>query len=432
MRSCVIIFYILFFTFQAQADLNSTYGFGSTSAALAGSNRAKSYDGFTVERNPALMSFSGERTSYGLFGAFDQFQDLENVQTDSVFLGGTNTTSTVDTDVPDTLNFLLGSIWSVGNSERNYRVGVTVSAPVDKVTEPTTKDTYLPQYAMYLADSQRLTLSAAASTQLGDRLSLGVGVAYYLVLGATYQSRMPSDGSTQRTTTANLKTTVKPAYAPIAGLAWKVSDADILSLNYIGVRDSKLKAKSDVVLGIVGATPVAFEGEASLFYDPETFSFGYASEGDQTDFLLALDYERWGRFNGSAMQLSFITFQGSFKQYPVDAQYKDILVARLGVSTKIGSGSLKTGLAYRPSPTPALEKETNYLDSNRVIYGLGYGWPSRLFGLLEQPITIDLHSQIHYLIPKTVVKENPSSIGGPRYEVKGYVLSYGVNFNVGI
>ncbi|MGE3972938.1 MAG: OmpP1/FadL family transporter [Bdellovibrionales bacterium] len=432
MSTFLNLLFVLLLPVESWADMNSTYGFGSTSAALAGSNRAKSYDAFTVERNPALMSFSGARTSYGLLGGFDQFQDLENVNTDSVFLGGSNTTSSVDTDVPDTLNVLVGSIWTFGSSDRDYRVGLTVSAPVDKVTEPTTKDLYQPQYAMYLSDSQRLSLSAAISRRLGERWSLGVGLAYYLVQGATYQSRMPSDGATARTTTANLKTTVKPAYAPLAGLAWKATDRQTWSLNYVGIRDSKLKARSEVVLGIVGATPVAFEGEASLFYDPETWSLGYTYEGENTDILLALDYERWGRFNGSAMQLSFITFQSTFRQYPVDAQYKDILVPRLGLSTRVGEGSVKTGLAYRPSPTPALEKETNFLDSDRVIYGLGYGFPSTLFGLLDSPLTIDLHSQVQYLMPKTVIKENPSSIGGPRYEVRGYVFSYGINFNVGI
>ncbi len=426
-RTILVLLVIL--PFKSNADIGSTYGFGSSTAALAGANRTLAYDGFALDRSPSLMSFMPTVNSYGIIGAKDFFQDIGRVQTDNFFYGGSSQSASVDPDVPDTFNFLFGSIWALGKSDRNYRLGITFSAPLDKVTEPSSKDAYQPQYSGYASDTQRLSVSAGFSGMLNEQLSLGVALNYYLVEGATYQARMPTDTGTGRTSTSNLKMTVKPTIAPAGGLTWS-DKTSFLTLYYAAPRDHKVKMKSDVLIGIIGSTPVRIDSEASLFYDPETISLGYAHSDSTFDFMASADVERWSRYDGGYIKSEYN--MASFHQYPITMSFKDILIGKLGMSLKDGARAWRMGLAYRPSPHSDLENQTNYIEPDRWVLGLGHGFPSTVWGLFDEKIQVEFHAQGHYLVPKEYTKNDSTYIGGPGYKVGGYVFSYGINLSVGI
>jgi len=427
---------IIFIGLQSKADLTGTYGFGSTTAALAGANRARSYDGFTMEKNPALMSESGSRTSYGLLGSQSYFDGISNVVVDNTYIGGKRTVGSVDTKISDTFNFLFGSVWAIGKSTHNYRLGAAFSIPVDKFAEGTTKDTYEPQYAMYMSDSQRVTLSVGGSATLVPSLNLGLGAVYYMQQGATLISRMPLDGGAgnPHTSTINFKDTAKPSLAAIVGMAWDIDENDTVALNYVGVRDQKLTTYADNQIGFInsGNVPLDLTTTASIFYDPEVWSLGYVRQLGATDLNFAVECERWSKFSGANAHISFITLTPQLTQYPEDTSYHDIWVPRIGISTPGFGGTVRAGYAYRPSPTPALNGQTNFVDSDRHILAMGYGFPSKLFGMLEDAVQIETHVQGQYLVPKDVLKDDPNSIGAPGYKVRGFVVSYGLNINVGI
>lgn len=424
------------------ADLGSTYGFGSSTAALAGSNRSVAYDAFAMDRSPSLMSFLPTMSSYGFLGARDDFEKIENVHTDDFFYGGSSQTGNFDTDIPDTFNFLFGSIFAIGKSERNHRIGVTFSTPVDKLTELTTKDAYQPQYSGYSADSQRMTVALGGSTRAMEWMTVGFGLNYYLVQAASYESRMPSDTGSGRTTTGNMKMTVKPALAPFLGVTFvsngevfkpgSTESANYYTLYYSGARDNKFKMRSDVLIGVIGTTPVSFDNEASLFYDPETWSFGYTFKSSYLDVSASLDRELWSRYDGGIMKYSFRTFQGTFTQYKNDISFKDIWIPKVGMSFKWSDSAFRTGIAYRESPHSDLSGQTNYIEPDRWIGGLGYAFSSKIFGLLDEAINFESHFQAHYLIPKTVTKTDSTSLGSPGYKVGGWVYSYGLNMVIGI
>ncbi|HEX4922459.1 MAG TPA: outer membrane protein transport protein [Bdellovibrionales bacterium] len=418
----------------ARADMDHMFGYGSTTAALAGSNRARSYDAFAILQNPALMSQKpeGEFTS-GFLGAVDYFQDLENVVIDNPFIGGSSVRyGSVDTDVPDVFNFMLGSLWTLRDShpEEAWRFGMTLNVPADKVMEPQTKDIYQPQYAMYLANTHRLGLNFALSRKFGEKWSVGAGVAYYLMTGATVVARLPADGTPSKTSTANLRMIVKPALAPLLGVAFMPTENETWTLNYKGVKDARVATKFDSTIEALGSAPFIFNANGSIFYDPETFSLGYANVRGPWEYTFALDYERWSMFEGAVVKFEFETFTGTFRQYPFDTWYKDIWVPRVGLSYYMNPGYWRVGYAYKPSPTPELRRETNFLDSDRHILGLGYDWEGGLLGLVDKPVRWSTHLQGHYLNPKDVVKENSTDIGAPGYTVKGFVISYGINLTI--
>ena len=424
------------------ADIGSTYGFGSSTAALAGANRSAGYDGYAMDRSPSLMSFLPSVNSYGLLGAHDEFEKIQNVHTDDFFYGGSSQTGDFDTNIPDTFNFLFGSVFALGKSDWNHRIGVDFSMPVDKVTEPSTKDNYQPQYAGYSSDSQRMTVSLGGSSMPADWLSVGFGMHYHLVQAASYESRMPSDTGAGRTTTGNLKMTVKPVIAPFAGATLvtnpeslkpeSVESSHYFTIHYLAARDAKVKIRNEVLMGVVGSTPVSFDNEASLFYDPETWSLGWAYKSINIDVMASLDRELWSKYDGGIMKYSFRTFQGTFQQYKNDIIFKDIWIPRVGVSFKWSDSAFRMGAAYRESPHSDMDGKTNYIEPDRWIGGLGYSFPSKMFGLLDSPIKLESHVQAHYLVPKQVTKTDSTSLGAPGYKIGGWMFSYGINVVVGI
>lgn len=421
---------------RASADMDHMFGYGSTTAALAGSNRARSYDAFAILQNPALMSLKeNEEMTAGFLGAVDYFQDLENVVIDNPYVGGSGVrTGSVDTDVPDVFNFMIGSTWNLKESDKAaaWRFGMTINVPADKVMEPQTKDIYQPQYAMYLANTHRLGLNFALSRKYGDKFAVGAGVAYYLMTGATVVARLPADGTPSKTSTANLRMIVKPALAPLLGFAFMPTGTETWTMNYKGVKDARVATRFDSTIEALGSAPFIFNANGSIFYDPETFSVGYANVRGPWEYTFAVDYERWSQFEGAVVKFEFETFTGTFKQYPFNTWYRDIWVPRAGLSYHMAPGYWRVGYAYKPSPTPNLGGETNFLDSDRHIVGLGYDWEGGLLGLVDKPVRWSTHLQGHYLNPKDVVKQNSTDIGAPGYTVKGFVVSYGINLTINL
>jgi long-subunit fatty acid transport protein len=426
---------LLFFVSSASADIDHMYGFGSTTAASAGSNKARSYDAYTIQLNPALMSFSpGGQVSTGFLGAVDHFEKLQNVVIDNTYVGGSSVRSgDVETNVPDTFTFLIGTVTALSENEKAWRFGIGLGFPGDKLMEPTTKDIYQPEYAMYMSDTQRFAANFALSRKFGEHVAVGLGLSYHLMTGATVLGRLPQDGGAgnPKTTTGDLKMVVRPTFSPLFGFVVQPDENHSIAFNYKGARDARVATKFDSTIELVGTAPLIFSADGSIFYDPETYTGAYSFRSGRWDMNAALDYERWEPFDGAVVHFKFDTFTNSFKQYQFHTRYHDIWVPHVGLTFRpIDTEMWHLGYAYKPSPTPSLQGESNFLDSDRHIVGLGYDFQTGTFGMLDTPVKWSTHLQCHYLIPRSVKKDDPTYIGAPGYEVKGYVISYGLNLTV--
>jgi long-subunit fatty acid transport protein len=286
---------------------------------------------------------------------------------------------------------------------------------------------------MYMSDTQRFAANFALSRKLGEKWALGLGASYHLLTGATVQGRLPADGGAgnPKTSTANLKMVVKPTLAAIAGVAFNPTESQTVSFSYKGARDARVSTRFDTIIEIAGTAPMIFNTNGSIFYDPETFTFAYSLKQGAWDWNAALEYEKWDAFEGAIVKFQFDTFTSSFKQYPFDARYKNIWVPRVGFTLATTDTSFfRFGYAYKPSPTPDVNLELNFVDSDRHIIATGYDFQSKVFGLLDNPVKWGTHVQAHYLVPKDVVKSNSTDIGAPGYQIKGFVVSYGLTMTV--
>ena len=105
---------LLLFSLQSFADLQSLYGVGSSSTALLGANKNLPYEASSSLYNPAMQNLYKEtQLNLGWTHAVTDFDKPQNVVVENEFIGGSNTNNTgsVDTDVDDTSNVFLSSVF---------------------------------------------------------------------------------------------------------------------------------------------------------------------------------------------------------------------------------------------------------------------------------------------------------------------------------
>jgi long-subunit fatty acid transport protein len=95
----------------------------------------------------------------------------------------------------------------------------------------------------------------------------------------------------------------------------------------------------------------------------------------------------------------------------------------------------RLGFAFDPSPIPSQRGDTNYLDTDRWIGGLSFGW--RWLGVgpyrFDQALVFDVGGQLQYLPPRVAYKrdnvdaDNP---GYPKVGFHGWLYAVGATFSV--
>jgi hypothetical protein len=450
MRKCVLKIYpskiirnssiglsiLLLSSLNAKADLQSLYGLGSSSAALVGANRTKPTEAFMSSYNPAVLAeFPDSTVSFGWQGSYDHFDKLKDVVIDNETIGGSNTNNrgNVDTNVDDTNVAMVSAAFRLHASKNNKTLGLNLAIPTQKVLGVETQSSYYPQYAMYFADTQRMMMNFAYGWKYSDTLSVGLGIHMYLVTGSTVRSVLPAtDPSDRRTSNLDVKLEVKPSVAPSFGMIKKFDYGNTAMFSYIGERDAKLALDSRNAVNVLSASPIPvnFNGSSSLYYDPEIFSLSYNKAFLTWDYFLTVDFERWSKFAGSNVIMKFDA-DTSFEQIVEDTRYNDIFAVRTG-STFYGSHSeYNVGLGYRPSPVPRPTGNTNFLDADKIMLGLGYTRELQpIEGFTDKVSNLSFHVQGHYLIPKKVTKTDNTLIGSPGYTMEGFVVSYGISYSM--
>lgn len=169
-------------------------GYGAANQALGNATVSLPTDAFSQAYNPALMAQQPETEfSVGLQGAVTSFTPINQVLVDTTNLGAASpTVANVDTSTESTFLAAIAYQTALTNGTLPWHLGINVVAPLDKVFEINTPDMFQPQYAMYMADTQRLVMGFALAKSLSDRFSAGVGGNVYLVQGAESRNRLPT------------------------------------------------------------------------------------------------------------------------------------------------------------------------------------------------------------------------------------------------
>ncbi|MDZ4678075.1 MAG: outer membrane protein transport protein [Oligoflexia bacterium] len=426
MNQFAALLIFLSFTSQANASLWNQYGYGARNIALGNSTASLPTDAFSQAYNPALMAFQTKPLfSMGLQGAVHRFEPIKQVLVDRTDLGGaSNQVSDVSTNVPDVFSLTLGLQSPLSKSERPFHLGATLSAPVQNLMLVDTQDAYLPQYVMYLSDSQRLTSGFSLATKFSDRFALGVGVNAYLVQGTSARTRLIAGGNSS----ARIKMEITPGLAPTAGMIfipgenpkenpWK------FGLSYLAKQESRSKVDFTNTISLLAPADLIMTGKNTLYYDPETFILAVSRKDESDSISFSANWEKWGGYEGTAMVLQFTTFTGSFRQVLPPMKYNDIITLHSGYEHRFENFDLRLGYAFLPTPVPDQSGENNALDTDKHQGFLGAG-KSFDVGFLDNPLQLDLCGFAHYLVPKDVRKTVSTFIGAPGYKIGGMIYGY--------
>jgi hypothetical protein len=421
-----ILFALIFASSNSFASQMTAYGLGAINQSLANSTTSLPTDAYSQVYNPALMTYQeGNMFSFSVQGALTSFEKINQVLTDTQNLGASTPTviSDVNTRTPDTFNMIIATKVVLKKNDHPWNFGIYLNTPIEKMYGLETEDSFVPQYSMYLSDTQRLNAGINTSFGFPSGFSLGFGAQLYMVTAANMILRFPAGGNS----TARVKADVRPGLAPVVGMTQAIDDHWKISATYVGQQDGRSQIDSNSYISILPSpTPLTFTAKTTIAFDPETYVIATSYQDDVTAFSASVNFENWSRYNGSVVALNFQSFNGSFSQNLPQYYFSNTISTHLGYEKKWNSIIGRVGYAFVPTPVPNQDGDSNFIDSDKHEVGLGIGLPKIARWLAGDKASLDIAALVHYLTPKTVVKNSSTSIGYPGYKIGGTVWSYGL------
>ncbi len=245
-----------------------------------------------------------------------------------------------------------------------------------------------------------LFLSLGIGTNIWRGLAIGFATRVTLQSDAKLVANTDLSGNTQYET---LDVTAKPVLRPILSMSldWKETFCPDADCWYNGVETafafrgySYARVSVDANTIIPGTIP-----EPGLFinlstidsYQPNTYVFGTQVKKGKWRTGVALEFQEW-----SKLEDKLTAGHDDIKDVG-DLQFRDTFIPRIGVEYEFEPGiGFSGGIAYQESPLETgVNKEINYLDARRTIFGLGFhATAQRVYGFAH-PVRFDLAYQYH-------------------------------------
>jgi hypothetical protein len=204
-----------------------------------------------------------------------------------------------------------------------------------------------------------------------------------------------------------------PAAAPVFGLAVDPGNDFRIGASL----RTPLRANFDVTLatsGLAGLQLAPMHIRGVAHYEPLRIDAEVSRPFGKTTLLVALGYERWSDFPGS-LGPTVECPDGEPEcgtTAPPLPNANDIVIPRLGVSHEFSiakaTATLRGGYAFVPAAIPEQRGASNYLDSARHGFALGYSLSLPPDGV---PLHLDLAFRLDLLAPRTHEKPDGSELG---------------------
>lgn len=443
------------FIFQsaAYANIGDAYGFGVRSASLGGTGVSGHDDGYDASLNPAVLSKrNGKKLKLSASIVFLQpeFKPIKDIVVVNDFTGDKNAGSVdrgnVDNQYKPTFGTLIGLSAQLTPNLGQLSFGLTVFSPFSQVAYIDSGETFIPEYVLYRARTQRPQIEFAFASEVFEGVFLGVGsrVAFSLSSKADVFLQSASTSSSSM----RFSTSMRPRLVPYAGLLIAPKDwAATLGLVFRAAADSPstlVLGSSARVLGPLSAMNFAFNSNSSIYYDPMSVELGFDfALSPDTKAFGQIDYQRWSAFHAPALSVEINRTSGVSMTNSILPlyEYRDIFIPRAGIESKVSKQTtLRGGYSYRPSIFKALPTGAgNYLDPDRHQFGLGLGYFMQEFLGIPTGATLDLNGTFQYLVSQTIRKtpgnelgtgSGDLKIGAPGYDAGGFVYGFGAGLTV--
>ena len=301
------------------------------------------------------------------------------------------------------------------------------------------------QYPIIAPRVQSLAIILGLGIRLGERWYLGAG---YEALAAVVGQITIAQDSTGRTG-ARSDDQVIAAYAPIASLAFDVTDHLRIGLTFRGeligrfvikikAQDLGINLPDFNVAGVAQYDPAQLAAEVRWSSVGKGGALPITSDGYRA--TLGAVARRWSRYPGQVEQT--VRENADFGPPPTDAH--DTISPRIGFEKALPLGSLaglrlRAGYMYEPTPLPKQTKAvpidstrlgtTNLLDSDRHVFTAGVG----LVLSDDVPLQLDAFAQLHVLAPREHPKDADvpaDALGYPSVKSSGTIWVVGMTLGV--
>lgn len=449
-RIQVIIVVLFLHSPLAQANVGEAFGFGSRAGSLAGATVAGGAEGFGAYSNPAMAPSGSKRMqlSFGMLNMTPKFKPIENVVRANDFTADGVTVGSVDTNYRSTFGHNLGISYLISPSFFRLAMGLSLFAPVNQLAFIDSGDSFLPEYVLYRARTQRPQFDFGLSLEPVPGLRLGASVHIGFAVSTNAVILMQTDSS--KTSTLRFSASVKPRLAPSIGLIWGgdsfISVGSVLRFPVNSPYYLTLNAGTRA-LGNLPILDFNLMALSSLFYDPLTLEVGTAlAYLPHLKLYIQADYQAWSRFSTPSINIQKpTTGEGGVNFSPSQNpsfKFKDIWIPRIGHEVTFDFISFRVGYGFRPSILKDLPTGAgNYLDPPKHIYTAGIGFKFSHFLHFDAPCSIDLHGAYHALVTQHISKtpgdetgagSGFTKIGSPSYDAGGKIQGGGLTVSLEI
>ncbi|MDI9246562.1 alkane uptake protein AupA [Marinobacter sp. CHS3-4] len=260
------------------------------------------------------------------------------------------------------------------------------------------------QYLQY--GKEPLFLNIGGATPLWRGISAGVSARITLEAAASLDAVSTLGGETSR---ERLSVNAEPSLKSILGTTvnWGETlcpDESCLfsgwesALTYRTKSASSTSVNSNVIVTQTIPDPGLSLNVATIdSFQPETFSFGTQYVGDGWRVGGSVEQQNWSELEDEFASES-VRDQESIS--PADRiRFKDIMIPRIGGEYQLGEHfAVRGGVAYEESPLETTRNpELNYLDTDKIVVGLGLSATYTKTRLLAYPVRMDIGYQYQQL-----------------------------------
>lgn len=456
---------LVFSTQSAQANVGEAYGFGSRNASLAGAGVAWGQDGFAAYLNPAALAVEKVKRldfSYGWTYMQPNFKAINNVVTQNAYIAdnaaGSPTYANVDTSYKNTVGQEIGFGYRLLPDSWNLSIGVSAFLPFEQIAFMDSGETYVPEYMLYRARTQRPQVDLGVGAAIGAGFHLGVGLHAGFAL--TSNASLFLNTASNTISTMRFSSSLKPKLAPFFGALF-VPEDDPQAYSIGAVFRLPLTSDNTIALnssarafGNLAAVDFNFTGTSALFYDPMAIELGGSFRHfNVARFFGQLEYQFWSNYQSPAIliqqpETTNCTPPGSCGTLRINPgklpgfTFVNILVPRVGEEIQLtDSMTVRVGYAYRPSILDGVPNGSgNYLDPAKHMANVGLGLRFDRFFSFNQPWNLDFNLAYQYLVTQQITKTagneigtaNDLKIGAPGYEAGGNLFGGGVSLTLAI
>ena len=150
-------------------------------------------------------------------------------------------------------------------------------------------------------------------------------------------------------------------------------------------------AANTVIPGTIPAPGLSLNVSTLDSYQPTVLEAAIQYSWDGVRIGVAVEQQNWSRLTED--------FRGDTIKDQANVQFDDILIPRVGAEVKLGQHfRVTSGVAYEPSPLKSNQSlDVNYLDTDRIVVGLGLTAIYQHVPGLAYPLRMDLGYQHHFL-----------------------------------